>query len=220
MPRMNTPPTRRPVAALLVIAAVAALLLGLWVGQQRWTTPEPVVTRSATLLPQPRPLTDFALVDHHGEPFTLSRLQGAWTFMFFGYTFCPDICPTTMVMLNSVMKRLATQPDIQRDTRVVFISVDPERDTPARLAEYVPHFNADFLGVSGPASALPGLTGQLGILYQRNIAPEGESEAGYLVDHTASILLLDPRGRWTAIFSAPHNAEAIAEDYLAIRKHH
>ena len=215
---MNAPRPRSPLSTLLlVLAAIIAILMGMWAAQQllHRAQPQPAL-KVATLLPQPREVADFALTDHHERPFSLDNLRGQWTFLFFGYTHCPDICPTAMSVLGAVTKRIAQTPR-RDDTRVVFISVDPERDTPQRLAEYTPYFNPDFTGVTGSDAQLESLTRQLGILYHRN-EPK-EPGGGYEVDHSASILLIDDKARLHAVFSAPHNPADIADDYLQLRNY-
>jgi protein SCO1/2 len=128
--------------------------------------------------------------------------------MFFGYTYCPDVCPTTLSVLNSVAQRLQ---DLDVDVRFIMVTVDPERDTPERLAEFVTYFNGDFIGVTGTDEGLEQLTRQLGILHVR-VQPEPGSE-GYLMDHTAAVFLFDPDGRYHAVFSPPLSAEKIAGDF-------
>ena len=166
---------------------------------------------SATVFQQPRAIQPFALLDHHGDAFTADSLSGQWTFVFFGYTHCPDVCPTTLSVLNSVATRLADAPDA---TRFVFVTVDPERDTPEVLNRYVSYFNGEFVGVTGEPAAIGELTRQLGIMYMR-VEDQGDP-ASYLVDHTASILLFNPEGHFQALFSPPLDADTIASEFLTI----
>ena len=219
MSTISEPGQRSPLFWMIPVLAVSALLLGLWTAY-RVTSPGPVAdsrtvaTQNATIIPNPRPLKPFRLSDHNGKPFSNAELQGHWTFIFFGYTHCPDVCPTTLSTLNQAAHLLERDPPEQA-LRFVFVSVDPERDSPERLAGYVPYFNRSFLGVSGEQPALQELTGQLGVLYRK---VEDESTApAYLMDHTASVVLADPRGRLHALFGAPHDAESIARDFQAIR---
>ena len=166
------------------------------------------------LWPQPKTLRAFTLSDQHERPFDLARLQGKWTFFFFGYTHCPDVCPVTLAVLQQVAHTLKAKPPSAADVQVAFVSVDPERDTAARLGDYVRYFDETFLGVSGPPAELERLTRQLGIVHLRS---EPSKDGSYLVDHTASVLLTDPKGRWVAVFGAPHSAQDIAERYQKIR---
>ncbi len=171
----------------------------------------------ATVLNPPRPLRSFELLDHHKHPFNRGSLEGKWSLLFFGYTHCPDICPSTMTILHLVDRRLSQRPDYHQDTQVAFVSVDPERDSVEQLAKYVPYFNASFLGVteSQPGN-LKALTRQLGVVYER--LSETRPGIGYLVDHSASIILVDPQARYHALFTAPYDPESIARDFVRIRK--
>jgi protein SCO1 len=215
----NAQTNRISTAILLLSVGVLAVAAGIWVADKRTSQVVAVPAGlEATVLPQPRPLEPFSLVDHRGEPFTSDQLNGRWTFTFFGYTHCPDICPNALGVLNAVDTRLARDPALHRDLQVVFVSVDPERDTPEQLAQFVPYFNPSFIGLSGTPEQVRDFTGQIGIMYMRTPAPGGESEEGYFVDHTSSIMLFDPKGRLHALFSTPHDPEAIAHAFATIRQ--
>jgi len=179
--------------------------------------PEPPKLSQGTLLPSAKPVTDFQLTDHRGQPFTLKNLKHNWTFAFFGYTHCPDVCPTSMAMLAQVQGNLEKQDGLDKLPQVVFVSVDPERDTAALLSEFVPYFHADFIGASGDAQNTLNLTRQLGILYGKT---EGSAADNYLVDHSAAIILLDPDGAFRAVFGVPHDPTLIASDFLAIKDYY
>jgi protein SCO1/2 len=134
--------------------------------------------------------------------------------MFFGFTNCPDVCPSALYDLNLVTEKIkelhsAELPPIQ----VVFFSVDPERDTPEKLSEYLDYFNPDFIGVTGPREQIAPLAMQLGIAYQ--IEEHEQGAAQYNVYHSASFLLTDPQGRLHGVFPAPHNAEKMVSDLVA-----
>ena len=167
------------------------------------------------LWPDPKVVQPFALADHRGEPFTLKQLKGRWSFLFFGYTHCPDVCPTTLAMLDNVSQELGQEPTSSRDVQVVFVSVDPERDTPEHLGKYVGYFNPEFLGVTGVDEALTLLTRQLGI-YTAREPPDASGD--YLVGHGAAVLLIDPVGRLLGVFQAPHDAPDIAERFRQMRR--
>lgn len=201
-----------------VLLALLALLAGLWAsGALRGEVSGSPEGISATYIPEGKSIADFKLVDHHGEPYTPARLQDRWTLIFFGYTYCPDVCPTTLLELGGAWPRWE-KAGLAEDTRVVFVSVDPARDTPERLAEYVPYFNEEFLGVTGPDEQLEPFTRSLGILYVRQDPETGDG--GYLVDHSSAVLLINPQGRLQAIFGGPHKAKTLARDYRLIREHH
>jgi len=214
-------PIRRLGRGALVFLSIVAVVAGIWLGLLYYggglgTKSTAMHLKAATLLPQPKPLADFTLTDQDNRPLSRDELKGRWTFVAFGYTRCPDICPTLMATFDAVQKDLAKsgrgpQPSF------LFVSVDPERDTPEQLGKYVGYFNPHIRGATAGHEVLRPLTAQLGVLYQRS---ESKVTAmGYLVDHSASILLLDPQARLAAIFSTPHDPHAIAEDFRAITEH-
>lgn len=204
----------KPVIAIVIAMILGAALYG--VLQQETNQNPPPELRDATLLPELRPLASFSLVDDRGETYDNQRLLGHWTLLSFGYTHCPDICPTTLAMLAQVNQQLKER-GIQVPFKTRFVSIDPERDTPQRLQEYVSYFDPDFMGVTGSPEALSALTRPLGILYRKVITEE--SAMGYVMDHSASLILLDPQGRYFALFSSPHDAAALTEDILTITQH-
>ena len=222
MSTITDPRQRTSLFWIISALAASALILGVWTSY-RLTATAPVTatrtvaTKSATVIPNPRPLKPFLLTDHKGEPFSNAELQRHWTFIFFGYTHCPDVCPTTLATLNQAA-RLLQKDQPEHAPRFVFVSVDPERDSLERLADYIPYFNANFLGVTGEQTALQKLTGQLGVLYRK--VTEEPAASSYLMDHSASVVLTDPQGRLNALFGAPHDAESIAHDFQAIRQGH
>jgi protein SCO1/2 len=179
--------------------------------------PKPPQLQQGTLLPWAKPIADFHLSDHNGRPFTLDKLNGRWTFAFFGYTHCPDVCPTSMAMLAQVQRKLEQVAELEKLPQVVFISVDPERDTPELLARFVPYFHPSFTGVTGDADQIMALTRQLGILYGK--AETGDAD-DYLVDHSAAIILFDPDGRFHALFNVPHDPGLIANDFIALKQYY
>lgn len=215
---MRTLPRRQHGRTLpLILVGLAALIGGaLLANTLLRPPPPPTLSQGTTQLQPPRGLSDFALTDHTGAAFTLDRLRDRWTFMFFGYTHCPDICPTTMSTLNAVAKQIegagsAVVP------QYVFVSIDPERDTPEQLARFVPYFNPDFLGVTGDPAAINALTRQLSVLY---LKVEPDRPDGYLMDHSAAILLLDPEGRFHALMSPPFDPAGMAQDFQKLADHY
>lgn len=190
-----------------VIIAAIAIGAGIWAARALLVPPAPVETASATRFPVPRALQPFALVDHTGARFDNQSLTGHWTFLFFGYTHCPDVCPTTLSVLNGVAQRLA---DADAAVQFAFVSVDPARDTPEQLARFVKYFNGEFIGVTGEPAAIEQLTRQLGVLFMQ--VGNGTDPDSYLVDHTASVFLIDPHGRYHAVFTPPLDAGVISAD--------
>jgi len=197
-----------------LIIAVLATAAGIWAARAVLERESALNELDATRFPAPREIPPFELIDHNNAVFDNNSLKQHWSFMFFGYTHCPDVCPTTLSVLNSVAQRLQ---DLDEDIRFIFVSVDPERDTPEQLANYVKYFNGDFIGVTGTPEGIEQLTKPLGILHMRAAAEDGDASA-YLVDHTASVLLFDPDGRYHAIFGQPLSADAIASDFRKMLK--
>jgi protein SCO1/2 len=214
---MNTlTDSRKGRTLILALAGVLALATGLYVATRMQPPAPPQLNQSTTRLPAPKVLQPFELVTHEGTPFTLDSLKDQWSFVFFGYTNCPDVCPTTLSVLNVVANKLGDNVDNLPNTRFYFVSVDPERDTPEKLQAFVPYFNEKFTGVTGSREQIDNLTKQLSILY---VIGKPEATGGYLVDHTASILLLNPDGQFEAVFSPPLNPDNIATDFEKIARY-
>ena len=209
MTRRKINPTLRRI--LLVLAAAMTLLLGYYAGNQ--FSREQFDAGSATLLPHARELPEFSLVGQDGEPFTRESLKGKWHLVFFGYTYCPDICPTTLTRYTQVTNRLGDAPDVLDNTRVLFVSVDPGRDTPARLKEYVQFFNPEFIGATGDPDELARLAKAFALFYQ---AHEPDENGNYLIDHSAAVAIVNPDARLLGYFSAVTDPEVISRDYRRI----
>jgi protein SCO1/2 len=167
------------------------------------------------LWPDPKIVQPFSLVDHRGDPFTLEQLKGRWSFLFFGYTNCPDVCPTVLSMLDKVAQELGKEPTLNRDVQFVFVSVDPVRDTPEVLRKYVGNFNPDFIGVTGANESLTPLTRQLGIYAKPELA---DAHGHYSMDHGTPVLLIDPAGRLLGVFQSPRGPLDVAERYRQMRR--
>jgi protein SCO1/2 len=194
---------------LILIAAVAAAL-GLWLGSRAFAPKTPPLSE-AVLYPVPRTVPDFRLSRADGGPLTRADWTGRWTVVFFGYTNCPDVCPTTLATFKQVWVKLAAAGVAER-LRFDFISVDPERDTPEQLKKYVGYFNKDFVAATGSDEQLTRLTRALGLVYARE--PTGHGD--YSVDHSASAVLIDPSGRQIGLFRPPFDAAKIAADLAAL----
>ena len=211
---MTASKSRSPWQNLLIaVAAALALVGGYYLGNlASGKKPE---LKTATLIPDPRPLQDFRLTDFNLEPFTLENLKGQWNLVFFGYTNCPDICPTALTSMVEVNKSLSQNSDIAKQVQTVFISVDPKRDTPESLKGYVSFFNPDFVAATGEDSELRALTKQLALSYQIR---EPNEKGDYLVDHSAWMVIINPAGQFHAVISGSHfpNPKAIAEDIAII----
>lgn len=201
---------------LLVVAVVlAGILAGAAAARYFWRVDgAPPVLEQAVLFAEARPLPDFSLVDQSGQRFSPAQLRGHWTFLFFGFVNCPDVCPTTLATLAAARGSLADLPEVEVPA-VTLVSVDPGRDTPEVLARYVAHFDPAFKGVTGSAEAIAALTDALGVAV---IIGPAAADGSYSVDHTAAIFLVDPEGRLAALFGAPHDEATIARDFRRIRE--
>jgi len=203
---------------MMTTVVLAAMLGGVWLaatyrenGSQAILLPDRVMT----LFPDPKPLTAFAFTDHENRVFDLSRLKGKWSFLFFGYTHCPDICPTTLATLARAHENIAKSTAGAKDVQFVFISVDPNRDTASKLGQYVSYFDATFLGVTGDDAQLGKLAGQLGAAYQVEVKPGAEN---YPVYHAAAVFLVDPRARYLAVFAPPLDAQEVGRRFEVLRQ--
>jgi protein SCO1/2 len=163
---------------------------------------------------EPYPLAgDFELTRFDGTPFQLSELRGKVVLLFFGYTACPDVCPTTLAELNLALSELG--PDQAEDVQVVFVTVDPARDDPQRVQEYVNHFNTSFIGLSGTESELAEVWNDYGIFRE---IEQGTSAAGYLINHTARVTLIDRQGNLRVSFGFDASVEDILHDVKLVLK--
>jgi len=202
-------------AFVLVVLAVGAVLGTRMIGKdQVQPIPEALVEY---LLWEPQQIASFTLQDFDKQEFDIDHFKGKWTFLFFGYTFCPDVCPVTMSNLASVFKKLEGKPVPMSNIQGVFISVDPERDTPDILKQYVPYFDSRFIGASGTKQQLDAFTRQIGALYYIDAEESGEN---YLVSHNSSLFLIDPKARLYARFTMPHDPEQITGAFIQIVQHY
>jgi len=158
---------------------------------------------------------DFELTDQTGSPFQLGNLRGNIILIGFGFTNCPSICPSMLAALANVARRLP--PEAQENLRVVFVSIDPERDTPEKLKAFVPLFDKRFIGLTGDPSAVAAVSKAYGAFFKKN-SPKGDNESDYLVDHTTSVALIDPEGklRMSFRFDQLPESDRIAGDILRI----
>lgn len=167
--------------------------------------PAGIKLAAGTALHPPRPIIEFDLVDHTGADFTRAAFKDHWSVVFAGFTHCPDICPDTLWRLDLLDSQLRSGGG---ELQTVFVSVDPERDTPEALASYVGHFNAQFIGATGDREQIDALCDSLGIDYIK--IPGGRGD--YSVDHSAALVLVDPEARVAGYFRPPFDFDEIAED--------
>ena len=199
------------VAAILVFITVIVGGFVYRIQQPRVMTATEMKVNGLYLLETPRNFGEINLVDHHGEAFTRDRLEGGWTLVFFGFTHCPDICPTTMAFLDKFMGQLeGTEVE---DTQVVLMTVDPARDTVEQLAEYVPYFNEEFLGVTGEFLDVHRFATALNTPFRK---VPGQDE-NYQVDHSANVVLINPRGDYHGFFKAPLDQAKMKVTYRSAR---
>lgn len=196
---------RRWPAPLIVIGLLGLALLALAATWAAGAFPQPYTFHGTQFEPV-RPVTDFTLTNQDGRPVRLSDYRGKLVVLFFGYTHCPDVCPTTLARLNQVMRELG---DDAKAVQVLFISADPERDTPAALKRFLSHFNSTFVGLTGQAEEVASVYPAFGVYVKKE---EVGSAAGYLVTHTARIYVIDRQGRLVLTFPADAEVQDIAAD--------
>ena len=205
-------------ATLVVLVVALAAGLGLWASQRYFgaapasSWPQTQVVR---LFEPPRELPAFSLRQSDGTQLVPGELKGHWTLVFLGFTHCPDVCPTTLAQLSQAQKQWASIPEAIRP-RVLFVSVDPERDTPDRIGEYAHAFHKDTLAATANIPALENFTRSLSLVFAKVPAPEGAPADQYSVDHSASMALLDPQGRMSGLVQPPFDPNLIAADLAAL----
>lgn len=197
------------VLVLFMFAVLAGFLHKL--SQPRVITDSELRINGAVKLERPRILDDFELLADSGEAFRTGDLGGRWTLVFFGFTHCPDICPTTLSTLNSFYQTL--DEDTRTDTDVLLVSVDPKRDKPQLLREYVDYFNPEFRGVTGEFLNLKRFANQLNVPFNKVPLENG----AYTVDHGSQVVLINPRGDYHAFFKAPLDPAKMKLTYRSMR---
>lgn len=197
---------------------VLLLALAVVIGGYSWMNREPArlvlpeTMEGIIIQSPPNELPGFQMVDQDNRPITKENFVGKWSLLFFGYTHCPDVCPTTLGALN----RLSLEPDLP-STQFVFASVDPARDTPAVLKEFVHYFNQQFIGMTGERAEIDKFRDTLGVIYDY----EGDTNsADYIVNHVAALFIIDPKARLRAYILPPHDTKRIDEAYRMIRAYY
>lgn len=198
------------------LIALIAIALGIFLAsQQKPQTAANLELEKAIILPNPKQISGFELRDYNDQVFDNNSIKGKWSILFFGFTFCPDICPTTMNTLKQVKAQLQEQ-GLWQHFRVVMVSVDPDRDTTEQLKKYVPFFDPEFIGTTGNEAVINRFAKELGILY---IKREKQENGNYDVDHGASLILINPEGKMAGVISPPHQVKQITQDLAEIAKH-
>ena len=197
---------------LMVVAFIILVVCGFI-----WRMNQPVVmnddqlrANGAIVLSQPRVFSDFELVDQRGEAFNIARMQDVWTIVFFAFTNCPDICPTTLAVLNDTYSKMKDSE--KEDLQIVMISLDSERDTVEKLAEYVPYFNDEFIGVTGNKHLIRRLTAEINVAYNKVPLEGGD----YTIDHSTQLVLINPKGHYHGFFKAPHSETTLRSTWRSI----
>ncbi|KRG68908.1 SCO family protein [Pseudoxanthomonas dokdonensis] len=208
----------KKIGYILVIALAAGLGL---LAAQHWLAPAPSKaalpqTRAVTLFPQSREVPAFSLRQSDGTQLTAGELKGHWTLVFLGFTSCPDVCPTTLAELAQAQKQWTALPESIRP-RLLFVSVDPERDDPAKVGEYAHAFHPDTLAATADVPALENFAKSLGFVFIKVPGKHfDENPRDYSMDHSSGIAVLDPQGRQAGLIRAPLDPVAIAADMLAL----
>ena len=209
--------TRRNIhITIVIICLFMATMVGMMLSAQlREPVPseEELRERGVFIFDQPRIVRPFSLTSHHDKDFTNDDLEGPWTLIFFGFVNCPDICPITMAMLNQVLVNMDDS-SIVDSTQVVMVTVDPARDTVETLAEFVPYFNQDFIGLTGEFMDIHTFASNLNAAFQR---VPGDKD-NYTVDHTGYIFLINPRGDYHGFIRPPFTVQQFSDNYQAVRK--
>lgn len=194
---------------VFVLIALVALVLGLTVNKvlngQRQADPTRLLDAGIVLLPQPRTVPAISLTDQDGKPIAMNELKDKWSLLFFGYTFCPDICPTTLAQMRELKGLL---PETARDrVRIVMVSVDPNRDTPQQLKQYLGYFDPTFLGATGELASIQKLANAVSIPF----IPADTSKENYTVDHSGNLVVIGPDGTQRGFIRAPLNNQKLKE---------
>lgn len=210
---------------VIVIISIIALIAGVWVAYHnlRHDGSAPLTNINATVLLSPRPIPPFSLIDDNQQPFTEKNFQGKWTLVFFGFTQCPELCPTTLSKLNQIYQQLIEK---NKNLQIVFITVDPDNDKPTVLKKYVSKFNSAFIGVTGQETKLTDFRKQLGIIAERAPIiyhprePQMSPEIIENIEHSGAVLMINPEGSYYAVFSMPHDVANMVNDIGKIQDYY
>ena len=204
---------------LFTLALALSGVFGVWYGfstPKELSSPASPELDSATVLNPSKPMDPFSLVDTDGKTFTQNALLGHWTLMFFGYADCPDVCPKTLATMSELWNLLPSEDQKPDALRLLFISLDPKSDTPAKLKAFLMRFHPSFQGLTGDENTIQTLSKACSIYSWRD--PKNQEGKPKIIDHSATLLLINPQGRIHALFSPPHQAQKIAEDLRTILK--
>ena len=176
---------------------------------------KPIQITNGTVLSIPNKIMPFKLIDEDGKAFTNANLKGHWSMLFFGFTRCPMMCPKTLSELNKAYLNLEQQKLVKYLPQIIFVSVDPDHDTPSVIKKYVQSFNVNFIGITGTQKQIKNFTKRLGIVYAKSIKSDGSD---YDINHSGAILIINPDGKWRALLNFPHKSDIIVKDFVIIQK--
>ncbi|WP_223787797.1 SCO family protein [Marinicella meishanensis] len=188
---------------------VLVLALGLTACGEQASQPD---FKALKMFPQGKSFSGFTLTSHHGKAWDAEAFKGTYSVVFFGFANCPDICPTTLLDMQKIDHQLKQQN--LPSPRFIFISVDPNRDTPENLKEYINFFNPEFYALTGDAANILSIATQLGVAY--NVAEHEPGDLVYDVDHASALYVLNPAGERIGLFTAPHDVQLITQDLMAL----
>jgi len=207
-------PSMRKVSTLIVVGAAA---LGFGFGYGLYSSRRDVGQTdlvNGTLLIPPKAIVPFRLIDHHHRPFENTNFENHWSFVFFGFTHCPDICPTTLHSFRGMVELLQAKNKASMGLQVIFVSLDPERDTTERLREYIPFFHDSFLGVTGDREEIEHFAADLGVVH---VKVEQTGANAYSIDHSASVFIFNPQGDLRAVLRPPHAPKKLVDALTGLR---
>lgn len=199
-----------------IVLAIGALFTGLFVSQHIQAKKKIDVAQfNGTYLEHPRAINEFSLTGTDNKTFNNQALQGHWTLVFFGFSNCGYVCPTTMAELGK-MYRLLQEQKVKELPQVVMISIDPQRDSLERLSDYVASFQPQFYGARGDEKDIKAMTQEMGIAYAKVINKDSTDSQNYDIQHSGAIMLFNPQGELNAFFTTPHRADLLAKDYMLL----
>jgi protein SCO1/2 len=201
---------------VLIVVALLAVAFGVYFQSSTGLKDTLPTFEKAIILPKSKAIQGVEFVDHQGHRFSKQQLLGRWSILFFGFTNCPDICPTTMQTLKQAKNKLVLD-NAWGNYQVIMVSVDPARDTTQQLSNYVPYFDSEFIGINGSLDVTTEFSKQLGILFYAN---EADDDGRYDVDHGTALILVNPMGEMAGVISAPHQADVIARDLSKLAQYY
>ncbi|MDR3501041.1 MAG: SCO family protein [Legionella sp.] len=201
---------------VVILLALAGLFSGIFVGQHmHFKKKIDAANFHGTYLENPRTVNQFSLTGTDQKAFDNASLQGKWTVLFFGFTNCGYICPTTLAELGK-MYRILEDKGVKDLPRVVMISIDPERDDQEKLGNYVSSFHPDFYGARGEEVSIKAMTREMGIAYAKIMERDTSDPKSYDMQHSGALMLFNPQGELNAFFTTPHRADLLAKDYIQL----